>query len=116
MHFCEVYMKDFFNSPKLVPIILTVISIATGSIMFLPGSKFAKTGLDKTGNPNNIVINVIFILSTALVFIYIVKNVQNKIEEYRFNKRSHALLGKIMNELSHENKIVNTNKDNSESD
>lgn len=80
-------MKNFIDFLKLPPTILSAITIVSGCILFLPNSVLTKMGLDDLGSPYNIIVGVAFLLSSALLLVYVIKSIAAQLSKTYYNSK-----------------------------
>ena len=99
-------MKDLMDFLKLPPTVLSALSIVSGCILFLPEIIIEKMGLDTLPSPYNMIVGIVFLLSLALLLVYLVKAIYKKIELVYYNKKIPEVFAKKMQDLLDEEKFI----------
>lgn len=99
-------MTDFLDFLKLPPTILSALSMVSGCILFLPKIVLEKMGLEALPSPYNMFVGIVFLLSSALLLVYLVKAIYKKIELVYYNKKFPEIFAKKMQALLDEEKVV----------
>lgn len=80
-------IKDFVDFLKLPPNILAAISLVTGCILFVPDSALNKLYMVNFRNDYGFVISIIFLISTAILIIFLITYIADKVIKKIKNKK-----------------------------
>lgn len=74
-------VKDFIDFLKLPPNILAALSLVTGIILFVPDKALSKLYMVDFRNNYGFIISIVFLISTAILIVFIVSFVFYKIKK-----------------------------------
>lgn len=91
-------VKDFIDFLKLPPNILAALSLVTGIILFVSDKVLSKLYMVDFRNNYGFIISIVFLISTAILIVFIVSFVFDKIKKKIENKKlKEAQIKYLMN-------------------